>query len=80
MRPPTTAAAWCRTACSRTTWVSARIQPSSVQGFSGCEFSGNSVPRIRVNSGTTSAGGMMENMVGLDSWGLDNGDVMVPAV
>lgn len=57
----------------------ARIQPSSVQGFSGCEFSGNSVPRIRVNSGTTSAGGMMENMVGLDSWELDGGDVTVPA-
>lgn len=57
----------------------ARVQPSSVQGFSGCEFSGNSVARIRVNSGTTSAGGMMENMAGLDSWELDNGDVTVPA-
>src|SRR5690606_19806044 len=57
----------------------ARVQPSSVQGVTGCLFSGNSVPRIRVNAGNTSVGGYMEDMVGLDSWEIDNGDVVVPA-
>lgn len=57
----------------------ATVQPNSVQGVSGCVFVGNSVPRIRVNAGATSAGGFMESMTGLDSWEIASGDVLVPA-
>ncbi|MFI4854867.1 MAG: right-handed parallel beta-helix repeat-containing protein [Phycisphaerales bacterium JB065] len=57
----------------------ARVQPGSVQGISGCVFSGNSVPRIRVNAGATTVGAMMEDMAGLDSWEIHSGDVLVPA-
>ena len=57
----------------------AQIQPGSTQGATGCTFSGNSIPRIRIFPGATAPAGAMQDMVGLDSWEIGNGDLLVPA-